>query len=89
MTPFEGRNYAAWQFVKGEKVLLFFVRLEAVPNQPNIVIRLRGLKEEGLYIRDDTEQVLSGAALMRAGVLMPHLTGDYQAKLFYFKQICR
>lgn len=47
-------------------------------------IRLKGLEKEAYYKNEDTGEILSGAALMNAGILIKGLWGDFESKLIHF-----
>jgi len=46
-------------------------------------IRLQGLDPEKVYLREDTGERLTGAALMYGGIPLPQFAGDYPAKQIY------
>lgn len=83
---FEDNTWDAWQFVSKDKreALLEFVQVLSRPNQRSRRICLKGLDENTLYSLDGTELVLSGKALMCAGINIQNLWGDYQSKLYHF-----
>ena len=42
-------------------------------------VRLQGLDPEKAYLREDTGERLTGAALMQGGISLPQFQGDYPA----------
>ena len=77
--PAENHRYAAWQFVSEDKkkALLNYVQVLTTANPAPVIIRLRGLDPAASYSVNG--MVLTGAALMYAGLRMPELPGDHQA----------
>lgn len=87
--PEKNHDYAAWQFVKedGSEALLSFVQLRSRANPPYITVRVKGLKENGLYRIDGKECIYEGSALMNAGISMPVQYGDYLGKNFKIQEV--
>ena len=77
--PAQNHRYTAWQFVSEDKkkALLNYVSVLPQANPAPIIIKLRGLDPNTRYSIDG--KVLTGAALMQAGIRMPRLQGDHQA----------
>ncbi len=86
--PFES-NLSAWQFVSedGEKVLL-----SAVIQQPHgckdlYYVKMRGLKETGIYEDLITKAHYSGSALMKAGYPIPEMIGESPACQMLLREV--
>jgi Alpha-galactosidase len=81
----ENHVFDCWQVTSKDKTeaLVTFIQVLGRPNVHSMRIRLKGLDENTRYRVEGTEQVLSGAALMRAGVNVAGLTGDFQGKLIH------
>ena len=77
----ERRDYEAWMFVSrdGSEALVNTVVTHTRANGLFIRVRLQGLIPEAKYRIEGTEQVLTGAALMRGGISFPWAAGDYAA----------
>ena len=86
--PFEIGNYTAWQSVsKDKKKSLISVVVTALTvNGPQEYVRAKGLDPEKLYKIAGTRQVLSGAALMYAGLPIPREVPDFTAFQFYLEE---
>lgn len=69
ISPFEGSNYAAWQFTYEDQVLLCCFRKLNEPNPVPHRVYLKDLDEHAFY-RDEAGHTYSGAALMHAGLPM-------------------
>ena len=83
--PFKG-NFASWQFISedgGEVVLCAYQRL-TMPNPVAHRLRLAGLDPEGRYQDEETGRVYSGAALMRAGLPLGWVRGDFVSRVIRF-----
>lgn len=85
LEPSDG-DTAAWLTVSpdGEEALLSVVGTHVRANGPFPRIRLQGLKADGQYRREDTGEVLTGAALMYGGISLPQPQGDYPAFRLFF-----
>ena len=81
------REFTAWQFVSGDRseALVCVVTLRARANGPFIRLRLKGLKEDGLYQVNGGKERYEGSALMYGGLLLPQVQGDYQSLRFHLK----
>lgn len=79
--PFERDDYAAWEYVSGDKseALLHGVVLHAKANMVRIHVKLKGLDPDKIYRVNGTDEIHSGKALMHGGILFPRTSGDYQA----------
>lgn len=87
--PFEPGNMTAWQHVTKDKKesLLSVVVTNLTCNGPQEYVRAKGLVPDAMYRINDGEQVLSGAALMHAGLPIDREVPEYSAFQFYLKQI--
>ena len=87
--PFEAGNMTAWQHVAKDKKesLLSVVVTNLTCNGPQEYIRAKGLVPDAMYRINDGEQVLSGAALMNAGLPIDREVPEYTAFQFYLKQV--
>lgn len=79
--PFEQEDYAAWQFVSPDasEAVVHGVLLHAKANTPRILVKLKGLDSKKKYRVNGGDEIHSGSALMNGGILLPRLSGDYQA----------
>lgn len=76
---YSDRNFAAWMFVSPDQdsALFNFVQRYAECSAPDFRICLKGLCPEARYSVGDTGLVLTGSALMSAGLRIHPLTGDF------------
>lgn len=72
-------NIAAWMFADGKRVLVQGVQFHTRPNTLRQTLHLRGLETEAHYRVAETEQILTGSALMCGGLLLPRAWGDFNA----------
>lgn len=86
---YEETEYAAWQSVSPDKTcsIMSFVQLKSGANKGIIYIRAKGLNETALYHIKELNLVLSGSSLMYAGIPMPVIKADNEARIFTFQQI--
>ena len=80
-TPGIDTEAAAWIFVAEDRseALLNFVTLDTHCNSPELYIHCRGLDPLAQYRMEDSGLVVSGNALMDAGVPVPMVPGEYHA----------
>ncbi|TYA15639.1 alpha-galactosidase [Paenibacillus faecis] len=90
LSPFEGGE-SAWMFVSADRkeALAFYFRVLAEPNAPERRLRLQGLHPDYDYRieGESTEDVLPGDRLMRIGLPLPGLKGDYASAMFRLKAV--
>ena len=82
--PFEDQEYAAWQFVNEEEVLLNIVTVATHCNPATEYVRLKGLDPQAIYHDEVSGKDYSGAALMYAGMPIPRMSNEYQGLQVYF-----
>ena len=75
------KDYTAWMFVSPDKgeALVSVVATHVRANAPFPFVRLQGLDPEKIYLREDTGERLTGAALTQGGISLPQFQGDYPA----------
>lgn len=94
----QNHKYDCWQVVSGDKreSLLTFVQVLTRANYRSRRILLKGLSEDVRYevhflsAKGEEERearVYGGDTLMRAGILMPDMPGDFQTKLLYLTAV--
>lgn len=84
--PFTG-NFAAWQFLsadESELVLCAYQRL-TMPNPVSHRVRLTGLREDAVYVNQETGERYTGAALMYVGLPLGYLHGDFASCVIRFQ----
>ena len=88
-SPYDGELFTAWEFVSKDKndALVFAVMQEISIMDRNCYVHVRGLEENSLYKIEETGQVLSGAALKNAGILLPHTKPQYSSYMFKLSKI--
>lgn len=86
--PFEVGNFTAWQSVSKDKTqsLLSVVVTNLTVNGPQEYIKAKGLDKEKLY-RVNGGTVLSGAALMHAGLPIPREVPEYTSFQFHLEEV--
>ena len=89
--PFELGNMTAWMHVSKNKreALLSVVVTNLTCNGPQEYIKAKGLKPDALYRVNNKDEVLSGSALMNAGLPIPREVPDYSAFQFYLRMVQR
>lgn len=87
--PFETGNMTAWQHVtKDQKEsLLSVVVTNLTCNGPQEYVHAKGLKEDTTYSVNDGQYLLSGSALMNAGLPIPREVPEYSSFQFHIKAI--
>lgn len=82
--PEKEREYAAFMSVSEdkEKAVVGYVQRVSGANKGIIYLRLRGLKEQTVYRVEELGLELTGAALMYAGLPMPVIKADNEARMF-------
>jgi alpha-galactosidase len=81
----ENHEYDCWSVVSKDKkeALVTFIQVSARPNFRMRRIYLKGLREDTLYRVEGTEEILSGGALMYAGINIENMWGDYLGSLIH------
>ena len=84
----ENNSFDSWSVVSKDKseVLVTCVQVLGRPNYHSRRIKLKGLLEDKMYVNEETNEVLSGGALMYSGINV-RLYGDYSGKLIHFKLV--
>lgn len=82
--PEREREYAAFMSVSEDQrcAVLAYVQRVSGANKGIIYLRLRGLEEQTIYCVEELGLKLSGAALMYAGLPMPAIKADNEARVF-------
>lgn len=85
ISPWKDRTRCAWSFVSEDKneVLLTYVVIRGGIYDRHYV-RLNGLDENRYYRNVQTGQVLSGKALMNAGICIQERLRDYESRMYHF-----
>ena len=80
----ENHGFDAWEVVSKDKneVLVTCVQVLGRPNYHSRRIKLKGLVEDKMYKVEESGEVISGGALMYAGINV-YLYGDYSSKLIH------
>ena len=65
------------------EALVTYVNVMNLANSHSRRIRLKGLQEDAKYAWEGTDLVMTGAAYMNAGILIPQMWGDYQSTLIH------
>lgn len=84
-SPYDDSIYTAWQFISKDKTesLVCVVTENISIVDKNSYVKLKGLKEDRFYKIEETEQVLTGAALKNIGILLPNTQPQYSAFVYY------
>lgn len=77
----------AWLIVSPDKTeaLLSIVSTHVRANGPFPLVRLQGLDPERIYRREDTDETMTGVALMSAGISFPQFRGGFPAQQIYLR----
>ena len=67
------------------EALVTYVQVRAAANSKSRKLRLDGLRPEGRYRLEGTEEIYSGEILMKGGFLFRDFWGDAQSRLYHFK----
>lgn len=81
----ENHLYDAWQVAAkdGSEALLTYIEVMNRPNQHSRRIYLRGLDPKKTYVLSDREGSYRGETLMKAGIQMRSLGGDFRGRLIH------
>lgn len=89
ISPFENPHRAAWQLVLPDKsrTMVTLVTMQEECHQ-HLIVRLRGLDPDVYYKNEQTGEVLSGALLMNAGLVLTSLASHTGESIeIYFDKI--
>ena len=77
----EGEGFMAWEFADKEKkeALVSIVITDKEPNDAQRYLRLKGLKRDAKYRVEGLDLILSGQALMKAGIPVPRELHEYDS----------
>ena len=80
-------GYHAWEFAAEDKseALLCVVTLKIHPNGPSVLMKLKGLEENSIYLVNHREY--PGGVLMEGGIPLPKAKTEYESFRFYIKKI--
>lgn len=83
----ENGEFDAWEVVSKYKdeVLVTCIQVLGRPNYKSRRIKLKGLIEDRYYKNQITGEVITGGALMNAGVNLNNLHGDFSGLLLHYK----
>ncbi|MGN0406090.1 MAG: alpha-galactosidase [Bariatricus sp.] len=83
------KPYDCWEVAAkdGSEVLVTYVQVLGMANQHSNKIKLKGLKEDGLYSLAGTEEIYTGEELMNCGFLINGFTEDYESRLYHFVRV--
>ena len=83
----ENNSFDAWSVVSKDRseVLVTCVQVFERANYHSRRIKLKGLIEEKFYKNEETGEIISGGALMTAGINLTNLHGDFKGKLIHLK----
>ena len=81
------KDFEAWMFVSPDRsrAVVTAVITHVRANGPFILIRLAGLEENRVYRITETDERITGRALMYGGYALPGLQGDYPAVRLHLK----
>ncbi len=87
--PFEMGNMTAWQHVSKDRSesLLSVVVTNLTCNGPQEYIRAKGLDPKAMYSINGSRDLISGSALMNAGLPINREVPEYSSFQFYMKKI--
>lgn len=82
--PENNQGCHAWEFAAedGSEALVCAVALQIQPNGPAYILRVKGLKADGVYEMDGNDYL--GGALMEAGFPVPRAREEYDSFRFHF-----
>ena len=85
----ENHYFDCWQVVSKDKkeALLTYIQVLNLANSRSRIIKLKGLDPNQYYKVDGMEHILSGNALMCAGICMDKLWGDFKGNLVYVRAV--
>ncbi|MBS6502846.1 MAG: alpha-galactosidase [Clostridium sp.] len=83
----ENNSFDAWSVVSKDKseVLVTCVQVFGRPNYHSRRIKLKGLIEDRFYRNEESGEIISGGALMAAGINLTNVHGDFKGKLIHLK----
>ncbi|MBR5519326.1 MAG: alpha-galactosidase [Clostridia bacterium] len=89
VSPFENKHRAIWEIVSPEKdramVTLVTYHCEVCGT---LIVKLRGLDPQRFYKNESTGEILSGAALMNAGIVLSGRSADDgESEILYFTAV--
>lgn len=86
----ENRLFDCYGVVRKDKkeALYTYVQVLGRANYHSRCIKLKGLDADKLYIVDGMEGTFTGDILMKAGILVPSVQGDFIAKLIHVTEAC-
>ena len=83
----QNNSFDSWSVVSKDKseVLVTCVQVFGRANYHSRRIKLKGLIEDKFYKNEETGEIISGGALMTAGINLTNLHGDFKGKLIHLK----
>lgn len=85
LSPYEG-SMTAWQFVRGDAVILCYFKVLNVPAEPLRRIKMKGLDPDAHYRAEDGT-VYSGGALMNMGYPADWRMRDFESRVILLEKV--
>ena len=85
LSPYEG-SMTAWQFVRGDAVILCYFKVLNVPAEPLRRIKMKGLDPDAHYRAEDGT-VYSGGALMTMGYPADWRMRDFESRVILLEKV--
>lgn len=89
-SPMEDPYVVAWEYVSEDRdeAILSMVATKAVCNRPVQFVKLRGLEEDAVYHLVETNQDITGSALMNAGYPVPEFYRmEHDSTMIHLKRV--
>lgn len=86
LTSWDNRKIVAWSKVSKDKkeAIVTVVKLLAMPNSHDIILKIKGLDPDSIYMLDGGLEAIGGDVLSEVGLLLPHLD-DFESHQYYIK----
>ena len=88
MNPYE-TNYCGWEVVSKDKdhALLFACKILSLAQSKDKRVKLKGLKEDALYMNKATGEQYYGSLLMNRGIRIDYAMCDFATEIIEFIKV--
>lgn len=86
LQPADAFFASAWLIINETDVWIIYFNGLARPAVPATYLKTHYLDDQAIYKNEETEEIVSGAELNHAGILIPRIKEDFSTRAFHWKK---